>query len=90
MKMRLLTYASLFDPSLNDKLKRVPLAELAMDAARTLAKRLSARIDLHTTEFSATMNGKREAVAPGVQSQYFTCNRRGRCLDGRKHFGRLE
>jgi sugar/nucleoside kinase (ribokinase family) len=39
-------------------------AELAMEAARILAKRLSARIDLHTTVFSATLRGKQEVVVP--------------------------
>jgi sugar/nucleoside kinase (ribokinase family) len=35
-----------------------------MEAARVLAKRLPARIDLHTTEFSATLKGKQEVVVP--------------------------
>jgi ribokinase len=58
------TYASLLDKALNDKKEQVPFAELAMEAARILAKNLHARIDLHTTAFSASLRGKTEAVAP--------------------------
>ena len=49
---------------LKEKRARLSFAELAMEAARVLAKRLSARIDLHTTEFSATLKGKQEVVVP--------------------------
>ena len=35
-----------------------------MEAARILAKHLPARIDLHTTEFSASLKGKAEVVSP--------------------------
>jgi sugar/nucleoside kinase (ribokinase family) len=38
--------------------------ELAMESAKFLASRLKARIDLHTTEYSATFNGKNETVIP--------------------------
>ncbi len=38
--------------------------ELAMESARYLAGQLSARIDLHTTSFSATFTGKSEVVVP--------------------------
>jgi sugar/nucleoside kinase (ribokinase family) len=59
-----LTYASLFDESFKEKKGRYEFAELAMEAARVLAQRLTARIDLHTTEFSATLKGKHEVVVP--------------------------
>ena len=59
-----LTYACLFDESFKEKRERHEFAELAMDAARVLAQRLTARIDLHTTEFSATLKGKHEVVVP--------------------------
>jgi sugar/nucleoside kinase (ribokinase family) len=36
--------------------------ELALESARLLAKHLSARIDLHTTRFSATLSRKSEVV----------------------------
>jgi sugar/nucleoside kinase (ribokinase family) len=35
-----------------------------MEAARVLAKHLPARIDLHTTVFSATLKGKTETAGP--------------------------
>ena len=57
-------YASLLDKTLNDKKEHFAFAELAMEAARILAKQLSARIDLHTTVFSATLKGKTEIVVP--------------------------
>jgi ribokinase len=59
-----ITYASLLDESLKEKKKRLGFAELAMEAARVLAKCLPARIDLHTTVFSATLKGKKEVVVP--------------------------
>ncbi|MCL4430197.1 MAG: carbohydrate kinase family protein [Chloroflexi bacterium] len=59
-----ITYASLLDESLKEKKERLGFAELAMEAARVLAKHLPARIDLHTTVFSATLKGKHEVVVP--------------------------
>jgi len=59
-----IVYASLLDKTLNDKTKNSNFAELAMEAARVLGKNLTARIDLHTTIFSATLRGKTEVVAP--------------------------
>ncbi len=57
-------YAALLDETLNDKKEHLRFAELAMEAARILAKHLPARIDLHTTVFSATLKGKTEIVVP--------------------------
>ncbi len=63
-----ITYASLLDNALNDKKEQqMPFAELAMEAAWVLAKNLHARIDLHTTDFSASLRGKAEAVAPAFK-----------------------
>ena len=61
------TYASLLDEGLKMKRARLGFAELALEAARVLAKSLSARIDLHTTEFSATLKGKKEVVVPAFK-----------------------
>lgn len=58
------TYASLLDEGLKEKKQRLGFSELSLEAARVLAKRLSARIDLHTTAFSATLHGKKEVVVP--------------------------
>lgn len=57
-------YASLLDKTLNGKKEHFASAELAMEAARVLAKHLPARIDLHTTVFSATLKGKTETAVP--------------------------
>jgi ribokinase len=57
-----ITYASLIEGDLRQKEESLGFADLAMEAARVLAKRLPARIDLHTTAFSATLKGKRETV----------------------------
>ena len=59
-----IVYASLLDKNLNEKKEKLTFAELAMEAARVLSKHLHARIDLHTTAFSATLKGKTEVVAP--------------------------
>jgi sugar/nucleoside kinase (ribokinase family) len=44
--------------------RRLPLEEAAKESARILASHLSARIDLHTTSFSATFTKKSETVVP--------------------------
>jgi ribokinase len=62
-----ITYASLLDQGLKEKKGTLGFAELAMEAARILAKQLPARIDLHTTAFSATLKGKREVVVPAFK-----------------------
>ncbi len=59
-----ITYAMLLDRSLEAKKKLSSFAELALEAARLLANHLSARIDLHTTTFSASLTGKKEVVVP--------------------------
>lgn len=56
------TYAALLEAEINEKKKRMRFDELAMEAARILAKRLPARIDLHTTGFSATVTRKHEVA----------------------------
>jgi sugar/nucleoside kinase (ribokinase family) len=57
-------YAALLDKTLNDRKGNLDFTGLAMEAARILAKHLPARIDLHTTVFSATLKGKTETVVP--------------------------
>jgi ribokinase len=64
-------YASLLDKALNDKKGKSDFAELAMEAARVLAKHFPSRIDLHTTAFSATLNGKTETVVPSFKVKVF-------------------
>ena len=60
-------YASLFNDEISVRRGRRRFDELAMEAARVLARHLSARIDLHTTVFSATFTRKSEAVVPAFK-----------------------
>ena len=60
-------FASMLDLDLKEKKESLGFAELAMEAARVLAKHLPARIDLHTTVFSATLKGKKEVVVPAFK-----------------------
>jgi len=60
-------YASMLDFNLEEKKEHLGFAESALEAARVIANHLSARIDLHTTAFSATLKGKREVVVPAFK-----------------------
>jgi sugar/nucleoside kinase (ribokinase family) len=55
-------YASQLNNEITQFKTRLKYDELAMKSARILASHLSARIDLHTTSFSATINKKSETV----------------------------
>jgi len=57
-------FASLMKGRTEKPEKGLGFEELAMESAKFLASRLKARIDLHTTEYSATFNGKNETVVP--------------------------
>ena len=58
------TYASFIDENFKAKQGRLENAESAMEAARILAAFLHARIDLHTSAFSATLRDSKEVVVP--------------------------
>ncbi len=60
-------YAALLDAEIREKREQKRLDELALDAAQVLAKHLQARIDLHTTEYSATVTKKREVTVPAFK-----------------------
>jgi sugar/nucleoside kinase (ribokinase family) len=60
-------YASLLNDEISVRRGQRRFDELALDAARVLAKHLRGRIDLHTTVFSATFTGKREVVVPSFK-----------------------
>jgi len=60
-------YAALLDDEKDEKKEKMRFDELALEAARVLAKHLSARIDLHTTVFSATLTRKSEVVVPAFK-----------------------
>jgi sugar/nucleoside kinase (ribokinase family) len=57
-------YASLLKGKAEKPKKGLKFEELAEESAKLLASRLKARIDLHTTDFSATFNGKSKTVVP--------------------------
>jgi len=60
-------YASQLSDEVKELRKRLQFDELAMESARILASRLSARVDLHTTRFSATFRKKGETVVPSFK-----------------------
>ena len=57
-------YASMFNAEICGNHRKQRFDELAMEAARVLAKNLPSRIDLHTTVFSATFNKREEVIVP--------------------------
>lgn len=60
------SYASQFSDK-TEKLKGLTFEELSKKSARILASHLSARVDLHTTSFSATFTKKSETIVPVFQ-----------------------
>jgi sugar/nucleoside kinase (ribokinase family) len=60
-------YAALLNDEISEQRGKRRFDELSMDAARVLAKHLPARIDLHTTAFSATFTDKKEVVVPAFK-----------------------
>ena len=60
-------YASQLSSEIEELRKRLRFEELAKESARILASHLSARVDLHTTSFSATFTKKGETVVPAFQ-----------------------
>jgi len=60
-------YASTLSDEAKELRKSLPFSNLAMESARILAAHLSARVDLHTTSFSATFTKKGETVVPAFQ-----------------------
>lgn len=60
-------YASQISDKVEKLRKSLRFDELAMESARILASQLSARIDLHTTEFSATFTKKEETIVPAFK-----------------------
>ncbi len=60
-------YASQLDNEIGELKRSLKFDELAKESARVLASHLSARVDLHTTSFSATFTKKGETVVPVFQ-----------------------
>ena len=61
------TFASLLSSEVPKQRKRIEFSELALLSAQVLAKRLHARIDLHTTKFSATVTGEGAVFVPAFK-----------------------
>jgi sugar/nucleoside kinase (ribokinase family) len=66
-----ITYATVLDEGFEVKRGQLSFADYAMEAARVLAEHCSARIDLHTTLFSASLKGKHEVVVPTFKIEVF-------------------
>lgn len=60
-------YASHLTNKVKALAKHLSLEELAKESARILAAHLSARVDLHTTSFSATFTKKGEVIIPAFR-----------------------
>ncbi|MGB9841844.1 MAG: carbohydrate kinase family protein [Candidatus Bathyarchaeales archaeon] len=60
-------YASLFSEEISINEQNLSFEALAMEAARVLTKHLTARIDLHTTAFAASIAKKKEIVIPALK-----------------------
>jgi sugar/nucleoside kinase (ribokinase family) len=60
-------YAAMLNEEINQNQPKRRFDDLAMEAARVLAKNLPARIDLHTTLFSATFTKKNEVIVPAFK-----------------------
>ena len=82
-----IVYASLIDRSLNDEKMGLEFAELAMEAARVLARHLTARIDLHTTAFSASLKGNCEVMVPSFRVNVLRATGAGDAWDAGNIFG---
>jgi sugar/nucleoside kinase (ribokinase family) len=57
-------YAAMFNDEIRESQGKQRFDELALEAARVLSKHLPARVDLHTTVFSATFTKNEEVVVP--------------------------
>jgi sugar/nucleoside kinase (ribokinase family) len=60
-------YATQLSENINLLRRKLKPDELATECARTLARRLSARIDLHTTTFAGSFTQKSEVIAPAFK-----------------------
>jgi len=81
------TYAGFLDENFRAKQGRLANAESAMEAARILALHLHARIDLHTSVFSATLRGNKEVVVPTFNVQILRATGAGDAWNAGNLFG---
>ncbi len=61
------TFASLLSSEVPKQRNRIDFSELALLSAQILAKKLHARIDLHTTKFSVTVTGEGAVFVPAFK-----------------------
>lgn len=59
-----LLYATQLNPEIKPLKKKLRHQDLAVECARTLAKHIAARIDLHTTAFAGSFTSKEEVIVP--------------------------
>ena len=81
------TYAGFLDENFKAKQGRLANAESAMEAARILAMHLHARIDLHTSVFSATLRGNKEVVVPSFNVKILRATGAGDAWNAGNLFG---
>jgi sugar/nucleoside kinase (ribokinase family) len=81
------TYASLLDDNLKERRGQLSFADLAMEAARIIARRFSARIDLHTSLFSASLRGSSEVVVPTFKIEVYRATGAGDAWNAGNIFG---
>ncbi|MEM0357345.1 MAG: carbohydrate kinase family protein [Candidatus Bathyarchaeia archaeon] len=60
-------YASILNPKVKSLKRKLDFERLALESAKVLAEHLNARIDLHTTSFSATLIRDRWTVVPAFK-----------------------
>lgn len=60
-------YAAHLNSEANNLKGKLSFEKLAMESAKKLAEHLKARIDLHTTSFSATFAGKSQTIIPAFK-----------------------
>jgi sugar/nucleoside kinase (ribokinase family) len=82
-----ITYASLLDNTLQEKKAQLSFADLAMEAARIIAKNFTARIDLHTSLFSASLKGNNEVVVPTFKIEVYRATGAGDAWNAGNIFG---
>jgi sugar/nucleoside kinase (ribokinase family) len=80
-------YASQLKENINLLRQELKPNELAVECARTLAKHLQARIDLHTTTFAGSFSQKDEVVVPAFKVPILRSTGAGDAWNGGNIFG---
>ena len=75
------SYASVISEDICFQKSKLSFDELALESARVLAKYLRARIDLHTTAFSATISTKQEVIVPAFRVEVLRATGAGDAWD---------